>query len=240
MIKKIKSLINEFRDKHDKTQNQLAEIEWANIYHDSINNKPEIKSLSLNVGRWAGNYSFFYLLSRILDDFEPKKILEFGLGESSKFIGAHISAGYINSRHKIIEHDDEWQSHFLSRCQLPDSSEIIKLNLTEALIENHKVISYENVEKVYDEDVELFIVDGPFGSPRFSRFDIIALVKLFIKDKKFIIIIDDYQRVGEKDTCRKLLTVLKEKNIDAQHTVFSGNKKQMLISSNHYRFLHSI
>lgn len=240
MIKKLKSLLNEFRDKHDKTQNQLTEIEWANIYHDSINNKPEIKSLALNVGRWAGNYSFFYLLNRILDDFEPKKILEFGLGESSKFIGAHISAGYIKSKHKIIEHDDEWKSHFLSRYKLPDSSEIIKLKLTETRIEKHTVTSYEKVEIAYDDEIELFIVDGPFGSPRFSRFDIVALVKLFNQDKKFIIIMDDYQRVGERDTSEKLLTVFKEINIDVQYTVFSGNKKQMLISSNHYRFLHSI
>ena len=41
------------------------EIEWAHIYHDSIRGKKPIEELGLNIGRWAGNYSFFYVLNRI-------------------------------------------------------------------------------------------------------------------------------------------------------------------------------
>jgi hypothetical protein len=78
MIKKIKQLIKENREFNRQRISHLKEIEWAHIYHDSIRGIEWIQGLSLNIGRWAGNYSFFYVLNRILMDYKPKNILELG------------------------------------------------------------------------------------------------------------------------------------------------------------------
>ena len=89
---------------------QSLEIEWAHVYHDSIRDKPYLQNLSLNIGRWAGNYAFFYLLNRILFETKPKRILELGLGESSKLISVYIENILVNSEHLIFEHNST-QAH---------------------------------------------------------------------------------------------------------------------------------
>jgi hypothetical protein len=100
------------------------ELEWANIYHDSIRGKEWLTNLSLNVGRWAGNYSFFYVLNRILNDCRPKEILEFGLGESSKFVSVYLDNYLLESNHYIIEQDRKWKHNFTERYKLSLRSSI--------------------------------------------------------------------------------------------------------------------
>jgi hypothetical protein len=90
MISKIKALIKENRNNHLMNSMLLKDLEWANIYRDSIRGKEWLEKLPLNVGRAAVNYNFFYVLNRILNDYKPNRILEFGLGESSKFISTYI------------------------------------------------------------------------------------------------------------------------------------------------------
>ena len=63
-------------DLNRKILDQNEELLWAEIYHDSIRGKGELENLSLNIGRWAGNYSFFYVLHRILDTWKPGRILD--------------------------------------------------------------------------------------------------------------------------------------------------------------------
>lgn len=51
----IKQFIIDYKEREGK----LSELTWANVYHDSISHKPWLQALGLNVGRWAGGYSFF-------------------------------------------------------------------------------------------------------------------------------------------------------------------------------------
>jgi len=127
MLKKIKALVkfNQAQNNRIIKQNndilhqnreiilQNKEIIWSQIFHDSIRNKTSLKNLPLNIGRWAGNYSLFYVLFRILNDFKPKKILELGLGESSKFISVFIQNYLNDSIHLIIEQDESWKNNFV-------------------------------------------------------------------------------------------------------------------------------
>ncbi|GAL81813.1 hypothetical protein JCM19274_372 [Algibacter lectus] len=63
MFKKIKNFINAIlkdnNGRHQQNNLHLKELEWANIYHDSIRGKNALQNLPLNIGRWAGNYTFF-------------------------------------------------------------------------------------------------------------------------------------------------------------------------------------
>ena len=71
---------------------QLNEVVWANVYHDSIKGYPFLQNLGLNVGRFACNYTLLYLLHRIIEVSKPQRILELGLGESSKLISTYCTA----------------------------------------------------------------------------------------------------------------------------------------------------
>ena len=127
-----------------KKQNELiisqsAELEWANIYHDTIRDKEWLKNLAISPGRWAGNYSFLYVLVKILSDYRPDKILELGLGESSEIVSSFLDNYLSNSKHLIVEQDENWINSFSSKFQLSKKSEVIHLKLGIKTVNNNPV-----------------------------------------------------------------------------------------------------
>ena len=227
-------------DKLLATQNEVLliskENEWANIYHDSIRGKDSIEKLPLNIGRWAGNYSFFYVLNRILSDYKPNRILELGLGESSKFISTYIDNYLLESKHWILEHDIEWINAFNNKFSLSKRSEILKCSLITKEIKGHQTYFYDDFEdKIFDK-FDLYIIDGPFGSERFSRYNIISIVERFTVKDEFIIIMDDTNRKGENDTKNDIISLLKDKKIVFYIGEYRGFKNVTLISTGKYKF----
>ena len=129
MIEKLKSYLKKLDSNQQKileelntAHNQSKELEWAHIYHDSIRGKKWLEELPINVGRWAGNYSFFYVLNRILNDYKPKRILELGLGESTKVISAYINNYLTDSTHIVVEQDADWAKAFNEKFTLSKNS----------------------------------------------------------------------------------------------------------------------
>ncbi|SFT66445.1 hypothetical protein SAMN05216474_1637 [Lishizhenia tianjinensis] len=240
MIKKIKSLIAEFRNYQQIQISKLEELEWAHVYHDSIRGNELLEKLPLNIGRWAGNYSFFYVLHRILKETEHKAILELGLGESSKFVTTCLKSYKKSSVHTIVEHDDIWRNRFLVQNELNPNSKVEIFPLKEKFVNDEKYNSFDGLTDKDLSEYSLFIVDGPFGSNRYSRFDIVQIVKGFLKDKEFIILIDDYNRPGEVETVDELLNCLNENDVKYQVGVYKGGKHQIVIASNHYSFLTTL
>jgi hypothetical protein len=215
---------------------QNKELEWANIYHDSIRGKDYLESLPLNIGRWAGNYSFFYVLNRILMDYKPNSILELGLGESTKFISAYIKNYLLESTHVVVEHDSQWISVFKEKNSLSERSSIVHCELGERTVKSFKSTSYTGFKEKVNQKFDLYIVDGPFGSAKFSRYDIVDLVEGFSKDEEFIILFDDYERDGEIDTTKEIIQKLKDKNISFHTQKYSGIKSQLIIATDKYKY----
>ena len=134
---------------------QGKELEWANHFHDSIRGIEKIEKLNLNIGRWAGGYAFFYILNRILNEYQPKTILEFGLGESSKFISTYLDFLLKDSTHTILEHSVAWQNSFCSRFVLSNSSQIKICELVQKNVKGFKVNSYASLDSVVDKKYDL-------------------------------------------------------------------------------------
>lgn len=239
----MKKIINfiQFRllSRYKTLSNQINELEWAHIYSDSIRGIPYIENLHLNIGRWAGNYSFFYVLNRILYDYKPQKILEFGLGESTKLISTYVEHHLDNAVHKIFEHDKNWIDYFKSRFVLADKCEIINLDLNDKLINGYHVTSYNKVFNDEFNDYELYLIDGPFGSDRYSRYDIIAYIENFKLFSEFIILFDDTDRRGEMDTIKVIFNLLETKHIKYYTKNYKGNKQSTIICSEKYKFATS-
>lgn len=243
MLDKIQNLRNFFKESARFQVESLAqsrELEWAHIYHDSIRGKAFLQDLGLNVGRWAGNYSFFYILNRILSDYKPKGILDLGLGESSKFISTFLTHYLEDSHHAVVEQDSEWIKAFSKRFTLSERSRIMHCPLVEAHIKGYPTFSYQDFEVKVTEDFDLFIVDGPFGSDRFSRYDIVSLVEKFEKGKEFILIMDDSHREGEQDTILDICSVLSKKGIGFHRGDYSGTKQNTVLATGKYRFAVSL
>lgn len=236
MISRLKKIIAENKFRQEEQLLQLQELEWANIYHDSIRGKKWLEELPLNIGRWAGNYSFFYILNRILYDYKPNRILELGLGESSKFISTYLENYLINSEHIIVEQSEEWIKEFQMKFTLKNKSKILLCPLIEREIDGYKSNFYDGFIDNVKGKFDLYIIDGPFGSTRYSRYDVVSKVSEFESDDEFIILIDDTQRKGEKDTLATILKILKDKNIEIFTTDYIGNKTNSIIATKKYKF----
>ena len=245
MINKLKNILNKNFDQQfkllseTKLLNELAEENlWANIYHDSIRGNEALQKLSVNVGRWAGNYSFFYVLNRILKDFKPENILELGLGESSKFISTFIDNSEYEAKHTIIEHDKKWIEFFTNNFQLSSKSKIKICELTENQINNQIVTGYKDFDSNTNEEFSFILIDGPFGSDSYSRYDIVKYVMDNKFDTDFAILFDDTHRIGEKETFNVIIAELERKNITFYTAHYAGIKACSIISNQ--RFLTSL
>ena len=238
MIKKSRAILKEFRESARIIKSQNAELIWANIFHDTIKDKDWLMGLSISPGRWAGGYSMLYIIVRVLTDYRPNKIIEFGLGESSKIISAFIENHLKSSIHDILEQDENWIKIFNIKHSLSERSDIKNFPLIQKEVNGFKVNSYSGIEKII-EKYDLYIVDGPFGSPRYSRFDIFRLTEKMENNDEFIILIDDYNRPGEKDTVLELMNHFKKKNITVYTSIYAGEKAQFIIATEKYRFITS-
>lgn len=239
MRKFLKNIKKKFQKKNELLLSS-REIEWAHYYNDSIRGIEFIENLNLNIGRWAGNYTFFYLLNRILNDYQPKTIIEFGLGESSKFISKYIEHKLIDTRHIIVEQSKEWEESFLERFNLSRNTSIDICELKQIEVNGFKVNSYSNVEKYFNQKFDLYIVDGPFGSIKYSRYDIVHILKNTQLGDEFIIIMDDYNRMGEKETTKDLIAMLNEKKIPTYVSIYEGKKSVAIIATEKYRYTNSL
>jgi hypothetical protein len=236
MLSKVKKIIRENRKNQDMQLSLLKELEWAHIYHDSIRGKTWLEELPLNIGRWAGSYSFFYVLNRVLSDYKPKSILDLGLGESSKFISSYLENDLIDSRHIIAEQSKEWIEEFKVRFALTNRSTVVFCPLAESVVKGHKINSYGNFNERIKGKFDLYIIDGPFGSPRYSRYDIISKIEEFDINDEFIILFDDTDRVGERDTFYDAVRILKDKKIEIFTSDYVGNKTVTVLATKKYRF----
>ena len=236
MINKIKQRLLSL----EQTQNLIAastrEVEWAHIYHDSIRGYDFLEKVPIYPGRWAAGYSLLYVLVRVLSVYKPAKILEFGLGESSKIISLFIDNELRDTNHLILEQSDGWIEAFNERFSLSKQSKIMHLPLEQTKLNGEEVNRYEGFKQAITETYDLYVVDGPHGSWRYSRYDIVTAAELFTKDSQFIIIIDDTNRVGEKDTVIELGKLFDRKKIKYYQGDYQGAKSQTVIASEQYQF----
>lgn len=240
IFKKIKKHLQENKKLHKINNNVLKELDWANVYHDSIRGKQALENLGLNIGRWAGSYPFFYVLNRILNDYKPKNIIEFGLGESSKFISTYVENYLQDSNHFIIEQDEDWKNIFISRFQLTNKSVVKILPIEKKNVKGYTVNCYKDIDKNIHQKFDLYIVDGPFGSDNYSRYDIVLLTEKLTANDEFIIIIDDYDREGEKQTVDELIKMFNQKNINIHKGIYSGVKSVLILASEKYKYIKSL
>lgn len=240
ILKKLKSLLAEYRYNHKTLFRHNKELEWAHIYHDSIRGIFYFERLSLNIGRWAGNYTFFYLLNRILHDYKPKKILELGLGESSKLVSTYSANASYELQHVIIEQNEKWLESFSERFNINETSQVIVCPLIQKNVKGFEVNHYGDLSNHIGDSFHLYIIDGPYGSKRYSRYDLIYLAGLIKKEDHFIILFDDCDRRGEKDTLDDLIALFHEKRIPIFTKLYVGSKTVALVASIDNEFINSL
>lgn len=239
---------------HIQAQNQSLHIEqykvqkeilWANIFHDTIRGSRWFPDdISLSPGRWALGYPALYALYRVLEEVQPKSVLELGLGQSTKLTSSYAKYKSFtgeNCEHIVIEHDKEWIQHFSRSFDTKDIN-IIQLNMGEAAfsvqgIGDVRVNVYEGFqEKLQGKKFDFIFIDAPSGSDEYSRIDLINILPDCLNES-FVIFMDDYNRIGEQRSVALITTILNEHHIRYCTGGYGGEKTSLLIVSEDLHFL---
>jgi hypothetical protein len=191
-------------------------------------------------GQWAGDFAFFYSLSRLMYEYEFDCILELGAGQSTIFINDVV----INEKfdHYVLEHDVFFIEKTRSHLKEKNKVNFIQANLVEKKL-NHHTTNYmydlRALDVFYKKRINLLIVDGPFGSNSLSRFEVVEIVNAEYLAEDFIIILDDTHRKGEQETLNVLIETLN--SIGKNHFVahYEGAKRVTYVGTKKYELAKS-
>jgi hypothetical protein len=219
---KINKLMNEFarmeqkldslNEKLDKNNRISNENLYATIFHDTIKNSKWL-NISLSLSSGAIGYPFAYILYRTLDEIKPKKILETGMGQSTKIITEYVRS-HENVIHDIVEHDENWIEFFKNNTDMCRFQNVHILKNYKKRYNNTELNAYKNFKEEFKgKKFDLISIDGPVGVGQdYSRMDILDILPQCL-EKKFIILMDDCERVGEQRTINLLEAKLKSNGI---------------------------
>ena len=215
------------------------EILSAFKFNSTIMDSDWFRYKSISPGEAAIDYSFFYTLYRVLSAAKPENIIEFGLGQSSKMI--HQYADYYGKRAVTVEHDNNWANFFKSTKDGDYPVNIKLIELEEIEFDGNITLTYKDCVKAFEGDkFDLFVVDGPFGKDfNYSRTQIISMLQYCASDD-FIVIIDDYNRKGEKNMVRKLFSYFESEGIKFVFREYKGFKSHVLVTTPKFNFLTTL
>ncbi len=241
----IKDVVKENNNILDKNYLELvrnnkiqSEILMAQKFNNTIVDSKWLQYKSFSPGGWAVDYSFLYTLYRVLNDKKYLQILEFGLGQSSKMI--HQYADFFKGVNALtVEHDENWVNFFLASIEGQYEMKIKICNIEKVIYKNCETLSYKNIQQEITNKYNLIIVDAPFGSYNYSRSQIIELIPKVLCDD-FTIIIDDYDRNGEKETVQEIISKLNDNKIEFIMTKYGFVKEHILIGSANNNFLTTL
>lgn len=202
----------------------IREIHWAQIYHDTIIGSKWLQDRTVSPGGvrgWAVGYNFLYVLYRVLEEMKPNRILELGLGQSTRLTSQY--AAYFGAEHVVVEHDKEWENFFRGSFCLPPTTRIVQRNLMKRELDGQKYLAYEDfagVVKNLSGPCNLILIDGPFGGQsKRSRRDIIPYLMEVVADE-FVIMVDDCGRQGEENLLEEIKRILDSGKIEYMDGIY--------------------
>lgn len=221
-----------------KSARLASEATWAAVFNNTLTDSVWCKDKRFSPGRGAVGYPFLYVMYRVLNEIKPKKILELGLGQSTRMISQY-AAHFPGIEHHVVEHDPSWLSFFENSVPL---SSFTTLNLLELEFFPFKtaleVRGYKNFRNcIGDKKFDFIVIDGPFGydMPEYSRVDVLRCLQHCISNE-FVIMLDDYDRQGEKNTAAEMKSVLGQMGINYSFGVYSGLKDVLVLTSESLKF----
>lgn len=225
-----------------KIEKSTNEILWAQIYNNTVSQSSWLQEKEFSPGRWAIGYDYLYVMYRVLNETHPERILEFGLGQSTKMISQYAKR-FNNSEHIVVEQDEEWISFFKNGYVLPGNSAILYLPTKEVdFLDDTKTLIYEGLgSALQGMKFDFISVDGPGHSRSkvYRRVDLLTILPDCL-DERFVILFDDINDMA----CRNAL-LLVEKRLDECSIpyckgVYSGKKEVVLLCDQNHRFLCSL
>lgn len=214
---------------------------WANVFHDVIKDSVWLQNKAFAPGRWAAGYQMLYVMYRVLDSTRPKRILELGLGQTTRMISQYSI--FYNAEHQVVENDPKWIEFFATTYEVPDNVKIINLNtIVDKYLDDEAVIMYRGFEEQFrGQKFDFICIDAPIGGKaiKYARVDILKIIPECL-ERDFVILIDDTERMGETNTIKLLQNTFKENGIQYVMKRYDGRKSSTIFTTDKYSFLTSL
>lgn len=216
-----------------------SEAVWAETFNNTINGSAWLKNTAFSPGRWAVGYPVLYVMYRVLNEARPQRILELGLGQSTRMIGQYV-ATHEGVEHVVVEHDPEWIAFFKNDFALSERTEILQLD--------REMVPYKEAEAVRvfqgfrealaGKKFDFIFIDAPLGGDmkQYARIDVLRLLPECLSEN-FVIMIDDAERGGETHTVAEMEKRLREHGILCRRGRYSGKKDCVVLTPEHMGFL---
>lgn len=216
-----------------------SEAVWAQIFNNTISESLWLKDKTFSPGRWAVGYPYLYVMYRVLNETRPKRILELGLGQSTRMI-AQYAAAFQDVEHIVVEHDPEWVEFFCNDFPIPKNTKVVMLE--------REMVPYKDAEAVrvfkgfketfQGQKFDFISVDAPLGGDmkQYARIDVLNLIPDGLGEN-FVIMVDDCNRIGENNTVKEIENKLIELNIPISVGKYCGRKDCSLVCVKKFTFL---
>jgi hypothetical protein len=193
----------------------------------------------------AGSPSLQLFLLKCLLLCKPRAILELGSGQTTKLFARYHKENpdtYVltieNSQHwadKMADILAKWGHCHDYRCSPLENKDFPCPGTGERV----KTLWYKEIPEIKARKFNLILVDGPDSGPIYTRAGILQYMPEIL-EAPFIIVFDDAERSGERQTMRALERVLQSQEQKFIRFEFSGRKTQAVFCSPEYGFLQSI
>lgn len=154
-----------------------------------------------SLGRWAIDARAMLHLRQIVQDHQPRQILELGSGTSTVWLG--YLAEQLGTSVVSIDHDEQFKQrtdYFLGKHQLTDVVTTIHAPLTPLRLDGVDYHWYDRKAFEGLHNIDLLLVDGPVGTTnRWARYPALPILWSQMSAKA-VVVLDDASRQEESES----------------------------------------
>jgi predicted O-methyltransferase YrrM len=163
---------------------------------------------------WAASPDFLCSIIKTIIESKPNYILETGCGVSTLVMAYTIENYSLNSKITCLEHDKQYAdriNHLIGLHGLSGYVDIVYAPLANTKVDQKNYMWYDLSQKYIPNDIDMLVIDGPpADSNPIARYPAIPLLWGKIRNK-CAIMLDDYEREGEKKVVEMWLNNFKLK-----------------------------
>ena len=143
-------LIRRFRDSIKTIQKQNYELIWAKTWDDTRRGLKWMDDLpGISPGRWAVGYNYLYVMTRVLNEKKPRRVLDLGLGISSTLISQYFKGNAITDGvHDVIEQDENWIGFYHTNNRISEATDIHKVDMVEKELQGIRYHAYKDISPI--------------------------------------------------------------------------------------------
>ena len=240
--KRLETGVSAVRKTAEKGARSASESVWADVFNQTVSDSAWLADKTFSPGRWAVGYPYLYVMYRVLNETKPKRILEMGLGQSTRMI-AQYAAAHEGVEHFVVEHDPDWIEFFTNDFALPAATQIVQLPWDFVPYKDAASVRVYGgfSEQFAGQRFDFISIDGPLGGDmkEYARIDVLQLLPACLSEE-FVIMMDDCERAAEKKTLCEMEETLKNNAVAFKRGRYSGNKDTVLITAEKNSFLTSM